>query len=190
VQAYLKLKRRQQRFVDAYVECGVGKDAFLAIMPKSKRPDDGAWNLLCLPEIKQAVAERTEVAIAKAGVRLVRILEEAANLAQFNPKDLRDAEGKLIPMKDLPRHVAAAIASEEFDENGVLRKYRTYPKNESIKLLLQHLGALIERHEHTGKDGAPIQTEEKSDLEKARRIAFMLTQGIRSAQATAPDPQG
>lgn len=31
--------------------------------------------------------------------------------------------------------------------------------------------------EHTGKDGGPIETADVSDLEKARRIAFLLTKG-------------
>lgn len=31
-------------------------------------------------------------------------------------------------------------------------------------------------HEHTGKDGGPIETADLTDFEKARRIAFYLAQ--------------
>jgi phage terminase small subunit len=44
-------------------------------------------------------------------------------------------------------------------------------------------GFLTERVEHTGKDGGPIQTEELSDTESARRIAFALTKGKRAQDA-------
>lgn len=37
------------------------------------------------------------------------------------------------------------------------------------------LGLVIERAEHTGKDGGPIETVELSESESARRIAFTLT---------------
>jgi len=45
---------------------------------------------------------------------------------------------------------------------------------------------LTDVHELQGKDGGPIKTEEVSDLEKARRIAFLLNQGVRSARAASP----
>jgi hypothetical protein len=32
-------------------------------------------------------------------------------------------------------------------------------------------------HEHTGKDGGPIQTQDLNDIEAARRIAFLLAAG-------------
>ena len=37
-----------------------------------------------------------------------------------------------------------------------------------------------DRHEHTGKDGGPIETKEMSDLEIVRRLAFILTQGAQN----------
>lgn len=37
----------------------------------------------------------------------------------------------------------------------------------------------ISRQEHTGKDGAPIQTEDMSDNDVARRIAFILAKATR-----------
>jgi hypothetical protein len=39
--------------------------------------------------------------------------------------------------------------------------------------------------ELTGKDGGPIQTEELSDFEKARRVAFLLARGLH-VQAQQP----
>jgi phage terminase small subunit len=41
------------------------------------------------------------------------------------------------------------------------------------------LGHLTEKHEHTGRNGGPIQTEELSQTEIARRIAFTLASAAR-----------
>lgn len=186
--AFFKLTRRRQRFVDAYVQCGVGTEAMRSLGFKGTRPDIAASKWMALPDVRAAIAERTEQAITEAGVRTLRVLQEVVSIAQFNPKKLRNAQGKLIPLHELPDEVAAAIASEEFNAAGKLVKYRTHPKNEANKLLLQYLKVLVERHEHTGKDGAPIETKDTgdSDLNTARRIAFLLANGLRASQAAAP----
>ena len=63
---------------------------------------------------------------------------------------------------------------------------------------MKYLGLLSERVEHTGKDGGPIQIEDKtplSDFERARRLAFILTSGeeardqLNRANGAAP-PEG
>lgn len=38
-------------------------------------------------------------------------------------------------------------------------------------------GLINDKHEHTGKDGGPIETKNVSDLEFARRLAFLLEKG-------------
>jgi len=45
----------------------------------------------------------------------------------------------------------------------------------------KYLKMFTEKHEHTGKDGGPIETVEVSDLEAARAIYFMLNQGANEA---------
>jgi hypothetical protein len=44
--------------------------------------------------------------------------------------------------------------------------------------------------EHVGKDGGPIQTEELSDFEKARRVAFLLARGIQTQTESQPGESG
>jgi phage terminase small subunit len=45
-------------------------------------------------------------------------------------------------------------------------------------------GLLADRVEHTGKDGGPIQTEDITDGEAARRIAFALNKGVQAEKPT------
>jgi phage terminase small subunit len=183
--AYAKLRRRRQLFVDAYVRTGIGSAAAVESGYTCKRPEVAASKILANLEVKAAIAERTELAIAKAGVRHVRVLEEVALLAYANLGQLRAPDGKPVAFKDLPADFLAGAQSIEFNTDGSVSKVRL-AKVDGLRMLGQYLKLFTEVLEHQGKDGGPIQTEtrEVSDLEKARRIAHLLTQGLR-AQAPA-----
>ncbi len=202
--AYSRLRRRRQLFVDAYVKCGVGADAYREIDPKAKRPDQGACKLLAIPEVKAAIEERKQQAIVRAGVRQVRVLEELAAIAFSDVAELFDEQGNLRNLKEIRPAARAAIQAIDCEELlvgkgeqrrpfAVVRKLRTHSKVEALKLLGQYLKLFVERHEHTGKDGAPIETKdagELSDLDRARRVAFLLARGLQLQNASAgnPDP--
>lgn len=53
----------------------------------------------------------------------------------------------------------------------------TKDKLAALRLLGQHQGLFVERHEHTGADGAPLMPE-LTPREAARRIAYALTLGL------------
>lgn len=192
--AYAKLRRRRQLFVDAYVRTGVGSTAAIEAGYAGKRPDRAGEQILSNPEVKAAIVERTKQAIAKAGVRHVRVLEEAALLAYANIGQLRNADGKTIAFKDLPEAFLKGAQSIEFNADGSVSKVRL-AKVDGLRMLGQYLKLFTEVHELQGKDGGPIQTQahEVSDLEKARRIAHLLAQGLRaqtpeSILTDPPDP--
>ncbi|WP_159585929.1 DNA-packaging protein [Chelativorans xinjiangense] len=48
----------------------------------------------------------------------------------------------------------------------------------NANIIARDLG-LAEKQEHTGKDGGPIETKDTSDLEVARRVAFLLNKATR-----------
>lgn len=179
--AYAKLRRRRQLFVDAFVRTGVASAAAVESGYAGKRPDTASAKILANPEVKAAIAERTEQAIAKAGVRHVRVLEEMALLAYANLRLLRGEDGKPLAFKDLPPELLAGAQSVEFNADGSVKTLRL-AKVDGLRMLGQYLKLFTEVHEHQGKDGGPIQTEahEVSDLEKARRIAHLLAQGLRT----------
>jgi hypothetical protein len=59
--------------------------------------------------------------------------------------------------------------------------------NRDLELIGKHVGvrAFADRFEHSGPDGGPIKTEEGSNLELARWIAFELHKADRAAAAKA-----
>lgn len=59
------------------------------------------------------------------------------------------------------------ISGSRIVEN--VHKIKLWDKVSALEKMLKHLGGLVERHEITGKNGAPIQTKELSTIELARR---------------------
>lgn len=161
---YQKLSRRLQRFVDEFVDCGIATEAMRRIGFKGRRPDIAGSKLRARDDIQAAIAERTELAIHESGVNSARVLREAARVAFFDHRRLFDPDGKLIATHRLPDDVAAGISGIEIIDlgdgeertAGRLSKYRAWPKVEALNLLAKYLKLLTEKHEHTGKDGAPL----------------------------------
>lgn len=194
--AYAKLRRRRQVFVDAYVKAGVGADAMRAISPLIKRPDVAASKMLANAEVKAAIAERTAQAIARAGAREVRVIEELCHLAFFDPGELQDENGHFLPLNKLKPEVRRALHSidieDQFEGAGEARrlvsrrhKYKGTTKEGALKILLQYMKALPDQVQVSSPSGGPLEINHQiSDLEKARRIAFLLTMGLRAKPTT------
>ena len=185
--AYSRLSRKRQIFVDEFVRSGVGKDSYLKVFPAAQRPDVGAAKMLARPEVRQAVEERKEQAIARAGVHHVRVMEEIAAIAFSDLGDFFTDEWQLKPLNQIPKGARAALQGLDVKDG----KVRTHSKVEALKLLGQHLKLFVERHEHTGKDGGAIETKdvsELSDLDRARRVAFLLARGLQLQSAGSTNP--
>lgn len=184
--AYAKLRRRRQIFVDAFVRTGNGSEAALAAGYSKKAPNVAAAKMRANPEVAAAIAERQQEAIERAGVRPAQVLLGIAELAYANLTMLRDEEGKPRHFKDLPPALLAGAEAIDFHPDGSVRKIRL-ARGSGLNMLAQNLKLFTAVLEHQGKDGGPIQVEGKeiSDLEKARRIAHLLAQGLRTAQLPA-----
>lgn len=176
--AYAKLRRKRQLFVDAYVRTGSATEAALASGFSGKHPNVMGSTLMANPEVKAAVVERETEAIARAGVRHVRVLEEMATLALASLEDLRGEDGKVRALKDIPDKLLRGAEGITFNEDGSIKSVKL-AKTSGLNMLGKYLKILLDVVEHQGKDGGPIVTHEVSDLEKARRIAHVLGQGLR-----------
>lgn len=80
--------------------------------------------------------------------------------------------------------LADEIVAIADDEEGDVQRSRLRVdarKWVAAKLLPKKYGD-ASRVEHTGADGGPIETRELSDVDVARRIAFMLAKGAKAAE--------
>jgi len=191
--AYRKLSKRLKRFVDAYVELGMGTKAMRKIGFTGRRPDVAASKLLARPNIRAAVAERDELAAENAGITRTLILTQLRHIATFDHRDLYDENGNPLPVSQLPAEVAAGLASSEVEEMfegrgesrqlaGRLHKYRSWSKTDALRLLAQITKILVERHELAGPNGGPIEHRDVDSLTDAELEAIARRGGSGAAQ--------
>lgn len=169
----------------------------------SQRAAETGWSRLLkgaefsarLAELEQAVVDRV---VEKTGITKERVLQELALIGFGTLQDVRDIFGG-GDLRELRREDAAKIselvvdsymdgAGEEAREVKRVR-VKLWDKRAALVDIGRELGMFKTRHEHTGKDGAPIETkdatERPSELEFARRLLFALERGAR---AKKPSP--
>lgn len=137
----------------------------------AKNADVLGPRLLGTDRVQAIVAKHRVRQEQKLALTLERLDEELARLALVDVRKAYDAEGKLLPVHEMPEDVARCIQGFEeealFDtvvtgvgprggekkerlQVGVVRKVKWASKPESIALGLKRLGALTERHELVG----------------------------------------
>lgn len=146
--------------IEAYVKAG-----YEPIEPNASRLIRNAKVSARIAEIKAAAAERVEIDEAYV---LSTIKDTVERCKQAEP--VRDRKGEIVLTETPDGSVAPAYV---FNAPSVLK---------GAELLGKHLGMFVEKHEHTGKDGGPIETADLTDTEKARRIAFVLSRGTQPTQ--------
>lgn len=74
---------------------------------------------------------------------------------------------QLVSSEDLDDDTAAAIAEVSQNATGGI-KIKMYDKKGALVDIGKHLGMFVEKHEHSGPDGGPIQTETRTWRELLR----------------------
>lgn len=190
---------KHEAVLQAYIAdpARVGWKAYRAVYRKSsRRASETAWSrLLKDAEFSARCAELTDAvtkaATAAAAMDLTEVLVELSKLGRANMRDFIRISGDGDPVLDfsaLTREQAAAIQEltvETYMDGGgedareVKRvKFRLHSKPQALSELRKHFEP--QRHEVTGKDGGPIETKELSELEAARRMAFLLTRAAKA----------
>jgi phage terminase small subunit len=176
---------------------GAAKTAFSRLLKKA----DFAGRLQFL------TAAITERVVESSAITIEKVIGELAKVGFANVEDYihvtADGDPR-IALEKMDRSQAAAVQSvtvEDYvdgrgDDARDVRKvsFRLHPKIPALVAIGEHLGAFVKKHEHTGKDGAPIAVEDKterSDLDVARRIAFVLAKAARATIAGGGEnPEG
>lgn len=178
----MSLNPKQQCFVDEYLKDFNGKQAAIRAGYSPKTAEVQASRLLTVVKVREAVESRRTALTEKAGVTVERIIEEYARLAFLDPAEAFDKEGKLIPVCDMPEDVRRAVGGLDVvemaggmkvDSDGAshvpmyTKKLKFWDKKGALDSLAKIKGMFVEKVEHTGKDGGPIQTKEVTDMELA-----------------------
>jgi phage terminase small subunit len=176
---------RHERFAQ---ELAKGKSATEAYVLAGYKANDGnAGRLNRNEQVQARVAELTGRGAEQAQITVARVLQELGRLGFSDLRRAFDENGNLKPPSQWDDEFAASIASIEVvtktlpgrdDESArveYVHKIKVWDKNSALDKIAKHLGMLVERHEHTGKDGEQLVV---SDRDLAKAVAEILADGI------------
>lgn len=158
-----KLSPKQKRFVEEYLIDLNATQAAIRAGYSPKRADSIGHENLRKPEIQKAVESKMNERSKRVEITADNVLREIARLGFSDPRKLFDENGNLKPIHELDDDIAAAVAGIDVvvrgdGENALqVRKIKFWDKNNALEKLGKHLRLWTERHEHTGKDGGPIE---------------------------------
>lgn len=147
------LSPKQRRFVAEYARDLNATQASIRAGYSAKTAHVQGPRLLGNVRVRAAI-ERFQAGLAgKIEVEVERVVRELAALAFLDPRDLFDANGKLLPVCDIPEQARRAIAAIEVEELygkegrqtvniGRIKKIRLAAKVPALDLLARHLGML------------------------------------------------
>ena len=151
----MALNDRQLKFVDEYlIDLNAAKAAVRAGYSERSARSIGQENLT-KPDIHNAIQEKLASRSKRTEISQDRVLLEIARLAFNDPRRAYDADGNLLPVKDWPDEVAAAIKSLKVTELkdadglviGVTNEVAFWDKNKPLELAARHLGLLNDKLE-------------------------------------------
>lgn len=170
----MALTDKQARFVEEYlVDLNATQAAIRAGYSEGTAHSIGSENL-GKPEIAQAIADAQKERSERTQVTQDMVVQELARIGFSDLRKMLTDRGSLLDPQDWDDDTAAAISSIEVvtnagdrgtDEDGRkvidhTHKIKTWDKNSALEKLAKHLGMFVDRHEHSGPDGGPIQTED------------------------------
>jgi len=191
-----ELTPKQTRFVQEYPVDFNATQAAIRAGYSPKTAGAIGHELLKKPEIQEAISRAKQAQSERTQIDADSLLRRLDAEAHADLADLYDDKGALKPVKEWPLIwrqglIAGMETVQEFEEVdgkkvpiGLVHKVKLSDRIRRLELIGRHknVGAFVEKVEHTGKDGGPIQTEEVSESEIGRRIAFALAQGVRQVQ--------
>lgn len=158
------LTTKQHLFVREFL---VDMDKEAAYIRAGYTGDDGKGSsaLLRNPKVQRAIQGFINARITRLEIDADRVLQEYAKIAFLNPRDFYDEDGNLLPIHKMPQNASAALSGIDvvslFDENAkanvTTAKIKFIDKKGALDSLAKHLGMFVEKVEHTGKDGKPIE---------------------------------
>ena len=188
----MSLTPKQERFVEEYLLDTNATQA--AARAGYKQPHVQGPRLLGNVRVAEAIAGRRKSLSAKLEISVERVLQEYARIAFADIRNLfvwDEERACYVPSGQLTDDEAAAISEihaettrswvgsgEASDPVDTIKlKIKTYDKKGALDSLAKHLGLFIERVEHSGRDGGPIETKDVTDAELQER-ATQLTNRI------------
>lgn len=152
-----------------------------------------AQDLLTKPKVAERLQQLMRERAQRTQVTADRVISEVARLGFSDLRKLFTSHGTLLPVNEWPADMAAAVASVEVDELfegvgadriqvGYTRKVKLWDKGKALEMLGRHLKLWVDRMEHTGPNGGPIETRDDGiDLSKLTDEELQQLEALRHA---------
>ena len=151
-----ELTPKQQRFVEEYlIDLNATKAAVRAgYAQPNKQGPRMLVNVGIAAAIRKAMDERSE----RTGIDQDWVLNNLRSITErcMQVEPVTDSKGDPVLVENAAGGIVPAFT---FNSMGA---------NRALELIGKHLGMFVERKEHTGRDGGPIQYE-TIDIEEARK---------------------
>lgn len=145
------LTEQQEKFALEYLVDLNARQAAIRAGYSEKTAASQASRLLTNVNIQKLISEGRKKLAHKTEITVERILTEYARIAFMDIRDAYTEDGKLKPIQDMPKDVAAAISGIDFEAMfegsgedktrvGDLVKIRLSDKTKALDSLSRHLG--------------------------------------------------
>lgn len=134
---------RYAAFVEAYITNGQNASAAAsAAGATGGRLGNAGYKLLQRPEVQQLLAARAEKVAELAELNTANWAAELRGVLFSRIGDLFGPDGNLLPVRQLPPHVQAAVASVKVrtSANDQTIEYKFWNKPAALEITARHLG--------------------------------------------------
>jgi phage terminase small subunit len=185
----MSLTPKQQRFVDEYLIDLNATAAYqrAGYVAKGNAAEVNASRLLRNAKVQAAIQAGQEKRAEKSGVKAEQVLAELALIAFSDVGQVLDFsrnEPRLRPASEISEAARRSISSvkvkryteghgDEAREVEVT-EFKLWSKDGALQQLGRHLGLFVERHEHTGRNGGPIEHRVMDDAERCQRLTALF----------------
>jgi phage terminase small subunit len=187
------LNEKQRRFAHEYLKDQNATQAAIRAGYSKKTAGSQGFDLLKHPEIRAVLSSKLAKIEERAEFTAEQAIRQLERMVMFDVRKLFHPNGSPKEITELDDETATVVAGldvvEQYEGTGAdrqftgyLKKYKLSDRLSAVNTALKMFGKLSDKHEITGKDGGPIQTEELSPNDIARRIAFTLAQGLKAKE--------
>lgn len=195
------LTPKQARFVAEYLIDSNATQAAIRSGYSPKTAQKQGSRLLSNADVAAAVKAGQAKTAEKLEVTKEMIVDELRKIAfadlrkavAWGPRQHKELDGTvsngvtLIDSDELDDDTAAAVAEVGNTREGV--KIKLHDKKGALVDLAKMLGFMVEKHEHTGKDGAPLVPAEMTPDQRRDEIRKLLTEQPQLAAMVAAKPK-
>lgn len=186
-----RLNAKQERFVLEYLVDLNATQAAIRAGYSQKTAGAQAHDLLKKPEIQDAIAAARNATSQRLELTREDCIRQYQRIAFSDPRKLFSPGGGILPITQLDDDTAAAVQGYEIEYRLLdgpdsppvpVLKIKWADRKGALDSVMRAQGWNLPdkvEHEHTGKDGGPIQTETRVVIVPAKDPATVTTRPLK-----------